>query len=254
MDQPSIPSMLPPNSSMNIIYPLVQTVVKGIQINVVLDEFAELSYATEKTVSNLKLAIRELPEKVVVEGFGGTLSDPIDKFAEITFKNGATIACNIVNEICDELPPVTNNIFRIWPELQQYKNELSAPVPRKAEAVNVLIGLKDMFTFMYTNYYEDELKVRTNPSFSMRLDPSFYGYIIKGGVGRPVDWDGKKQIRDIARVCREIPMDGLLERIFKTELDDHREPEDTKFNILGKRIFTENYKIKEKDGKRRFIV
>ena len=110
---------------MNIIYPLVQTVVKGIQINVILDEFAGLSYATEKTVSNLKLAIRDLPEKVEVEGFGGLLSDPIDKFVEITFKNGATIACNIVTEICDALPPVTNSIFRIWPEFQKYKNELS---------------------------------------------------------------------------------------------------------------------------------
>ena len=37
-------------------------------------------------------------------------------------------------------------------------------------------------------------------------------------------------------------------------MDNDGEPEDTKFNILGKRIFTENYKIKEKDGKRRFIV
>ena len=55
---------------MNIIYPLVKTVVKGIKINIVLDEFAGLSYATERTVTNLKLAIQDLPEKVVVEGFG----------------------------------------------------------------------------------------------------------------------------------------------------------------------------------------
>ena len=149
--------------------------MKGIKINIVLDEFAGLSYATERTVTNLKLAIQDLPEKVVVEGFGGTLSDPIDKYATIIFQNGAKISCNIVAEICDVLPPVSENIFKIWPELRQYKNELSAPVPRKAEAVDVLIGLRDMFTFMYTNCYEDDLKVRTNPSFSMRLDPSFYG-------------------------------------------------------------------------------
>ena len=78
IDQPFTPSSLQPNQSMNIIYPLVQTEVKGFQINVVLDEFAGLSYATEKTVSNLKLAVQDLPEKVVVEGFGGALSDPID--------------------------------------------------------------------------------------------------------------------------------------------------------------------------------
>ena len=72
---------------MNIIYPLVKTVVKGIKINIVLDEFAGLSYATERTVTNLKLAIQDLPEKVVVEGFGGTLSDPIDKYATIIFQN-----------------------------------------------------------------------------------------------------------------------------------------------------------------------
>ena len=41
----------------------------------------------------------------------------------------------------------------------------------------------------------------------MRLDPSYYGYIIKGGIGSPLDWDDKKQVRDIARVCKEIPMD-----------------------------------------------
>ena len=76
---------------MNITYPFVQTVVKGFQINVVLDEFAVSCYATEKTVSNLKLAIQDLPEKVVVEGFGGTLSNPIDKFATITFKNGVAV-------------------------------------------------------------------------------------------------------------------------------------------------------------------
>ena len=44
---------------MNIIYPLVQTVVKGIKINILLDEFAGLSYATEKTVTNLKLVIQD---------------------------------------------------------------------------------------------------------------------------------------------------------------------------------------------------
>ena len=135
-----------------------------------------------KTVSILKLAIQDLPEKVVVEGFGGTLSDPIDKYATIVFKNGAKISCNIVAEICDVLPPVTEIVFKLWPELRQYKNELSAPVPRKAEALDDLIGLRDMFAFMYKNHFEDDLKVKTVPSVSMWLDPSFLGYIIQGGV------------------------------------------------------------------------
>ena len=129
------------------------------------------------------------------------MSGFIDKFATSTFKNGAKILCNIVTEICDSIPPVTDHIFRIWPELQQYINKLSAPVPRKAEAVDVLIGLRDMFAFMYKNCFEDDLKVSTSPSFSMRLDPGFYGYIIKGGVGSPVEWDGKKRIQDLTRVC-----------------------------------------------------
>ena len=171
----------------------------------------------------------------MVEGFGGTLSDLIDKFATITFKNDAKISANIVTEICDAIPPVTDHIFRIWPELQQYINKLSAPVPRKAEAVDVQVVLRDMFAFMYKNHFEDDSKVRTNPSFSMRLDASFFGYIIKGEVGSPVEWNGKKRIQDIARVCREITMDQLLERIFRAELEDKKEPEDTKFNILGKK-------------------
>ena len=80
---------------------------------------------------------------------------------------------NVVSDICDALPPVSEQVFKIWPEIVKYKDHLSAPIPRGEESVDILVGLKDMFKLMYTNYYGTEIKVRTNRNFSMRLDPSF---------------------------------------------------------------------------------
>ena len=70
--------------------------------------------------------------------------------------------------------------------------------------------------------------METELNISMRLDPSYFGFVLKGGVGSPVEWDGNaKVIQDKVRVCREAPMDQLLERIFKNELEDHKETENT---------------------------
>ena len=67
-----------------------------------------------------------------------------------------------------------------------------------------------MFALMYTNYFEDEIKVRINSNFSMRWDPSYFGVILKGGMGSPVEWKGAKwKHRDIVRICREAPMDTV---------------------------------------------
>ena len=208
-----------------------------------MDEFAGLSYATERVCAKLNLEIQKLPEEIVVEGFGGITSEPIDRFSTITFQNGAKIEVNVVSEICDALPPVSEQVFKIWPDIEEYKENLSAPIPRGEESVDVLVGLKDMFKLMYTNYYGAEIKVRTNRNFSMRLDPSFFGMILKGGLGSPVEWEGaKRKRRDIVRLCRETPMDVLLERIFKSELDEN-ETKTTKFNELSEKIFKENVRV-----------
>ena len=45
--KPSMPS-LQPTEDLDIIYPLIQNVVKEIKVNVVLDELAGLSYITEQ--------------------------------------------------------------------------------------------------------------------------------------------------------------------------------------------------------------
>ena len=48
-------------------------------------------------------------------------------------------------------------------------------------------------------------------------------------------------------------MDVLLERIFKSELDEN-ETKTTKFNELSEKIFKENVRVEEENGKRRFVV
>ena len=99
----------PSNSdqSVIIIYPLIKTRVKGKQINVILDEFAGLSYATERVCAKLNLEMQKLLEEIVLERFGRITSEPIDSFSTITFQNGAKIEVNVVSEICDALPPVS---------------------------------------------------------------------------------------------------------------------------------------------------
>ena len=67
---------------------------------------------------------------MIVEGFGGVISEPIEDFVTVTFKSGAKISCNVVPEICNALPPVQENISKVWPELRYFKNKLSAPRPR----------------------------------------------------------------------------------------------------------------------------
>ena len=47
-----------------------------------------------------------------------------------------------------------------------------------------------------------------------------------------------KWIQDVVWVHGEIPMDKLLEIIFKAELWDKNEPEDIRFNMNISRIFT----------------
>ena len=62
--KPSMPS-LPPTEGLDIIYPLIQTVVK----------VAGLSYITEKSRSTLNPRSPKLPELVVVEGFSEAISE-----------------------------------------------------------------------------------------------------------------------------------------------------------------------------------
>ena len=86
---------------------------------------------------------------MVVKGFGGNPSEPIEHLTTITFQNSAQISCNIVPEKFDAFLAALDRTFQTWHEKEWYKNELSAPVPRKEEKVNFLIEIKGMFDLMY---------------------------------------------------------------------------------------------------------
>ena len=219
--------------------------------NIALDEFAGSSFVTSEAVDEMQLEARRKKDPFFINGFGNNYSEPIKWKVDLTFENNVEVEFNIINSICDPIVPVSGNVYNLWPELSKYKERMTSALPRGSLKKDMLIGLKDLYKVLYTKIDVDKCKIKINKELGLKLEETFFGYVLKGGVTSALICDvgisRVKKVNENVNLCREIPMDHLLDKIFNQEICDNtivdEDRKNTKFDSLSKQIFDENYKI-----------
>ena len=139
----------------------------------------------------------------------------------ITFQNSVNVEFNLIETICDPIMPVTANVFNFWPELLRFQDQMTTKIPRPSLQVDMLIGLKDLYRVLYKNMTTNPV-VRINEKSGLKLEETYFGYLLKGGINNALIYEigttRMKKNYEVVNLCREIPMDHLLEKIFDQEL------------------------------------
>ena len=248
-----------PNSSFkpNVIYALVKTKINQVPINIMIDTGSASSHATKSIIQQMGCTERQRRNPLQVIGFGNKKASLITKYSTLTLLGiegrKATIDFNIFEkEFIADLPGVDSQIFDEFPHLLDHKNSLTAPIPREAQRVDAIIGVRDVvkiYAFKIKPYNNRCLgtcvMIRADGQDSaIEARETIFGTLVMGGLRSRIEDDessiendklekpapqkqpNSKNVLEIingqeeAFLNREIPLDLLLKKFFENNMDE----------------------------------
>ena len=243
-----------------VIYALISTKINGFPINIMVDSGAASSHITMDAVKTISGKIQKRRNPLQVLGFGNTKAQLITSYTTTTLKGiegeEIEIDFNISNQdLVSSIPGVSSQIFDDYPHLNCHRDTLSAPIPREAQKIDAIIGLRDRSKiYDVTNPMNGSCPnictlIRADGvSNTMEARKSIFGTLLIGGAG-PNYEDNDDNFQNAvqnepneatydkpesALATREIPIEILLRKAIDQKEDEECYPNKESKSALQK--------------------